>query len=396
MRIDPLGRDAVNHQSYAPMVEVTRGGFVESSHRGVIAVVEASGRLVASLGSPAQPIIVRSCAKPFQALALVCSGAADAFGLTEEELAVVCASHSGEEQHVRAVASLLKKAGVDPNALLCGPHPPFDGPARRALAASGQEPTALHNNCSGKHAGMLVTARHLGLPLEQYTAPDHGVQAAILGLLGYLSGLEPSEIDLAVDGCTAPTFHLPLRSFALAMARLAAAGENLPVARSATGFEDEEEDRDNDWRVEAGTIAAYGEDEDTFPVPVRAGLARVWHAMKSHPVLIAGSRGRLCTDLMNVARSVDVDLVAKSGAEGCYAMAVVQDDRAYGIALKVEDGAQRARDAAAIETLLQLDLLPESTSGSLAAYHQQVVLNRRDELVGDVRAHFRLHHGLPK
>ncbi|MBK8232684.1 MAG: asparaginase [Candidatus Eisenbacteria bacterium] len=375
----------MNHQAYAPMVEVTRGVSIESAHRGAIAAVDMNGRLIASIGTPAHPVFVRSCAKPFQALALVCSGAADAFGVTEEELAVVCASHSGEPEHVRLVTSLLQKAGISLDHLKCGAHPPFDSNARRALAAQGAAPSVLHNNCSGKHAGMLVTAQHLGLPLDDYTDPEHAVQVAIRVLLGFLSGLEPEEITVAVDCCTAPTYCLPLRSFALAFARLAAVGEGIAIQPAGEGW-DGEEDAPVEFDLEA---------ESAFPVSIRDGLTRVWRAMRDHPVLIAGTRGRLCTDLMLHARGLGLPLVAKSGAEGAYAMAVVQDGRAYGITLKVEDGAQRARDAAAIDTLLQLELLPESSSEALAGYHRQPVLDHRDRTVGEVRARFRLSHGLP-
>jgi len=408
----------VTQQPFAPMVEVTRGSLVESAHRGAIAVVDDSGHLVASLGSAGQPFFARSCAKPFQALALVCSGAADAFGLTEAELAVVCASHSGEPEHVALVESVLAKAEVSASKLVCGVHPPFDSAARTALSARGAAPSALHNNCSGKHAGMLALSRHLSLPLDGYTDPDHGVQVAIHRLFAYLAGLEPSELRIAVDGCTAPTFSLPLRAFALSLARLAAYGEGLAVARDKSerpiedDLEDPVDERDDDDATDDATEPADGglgsahralpsegvalDDEGAdFPVPVSRGLQRIWSAMKANPVVVAGSRGRLCTDLMRTAAQVGVPLVAKSGAEGGYAVALVHAGRAYGIALKVEDGAQRARDAAAIETLIQLELLPSAARGPLAGYHHPVVLDRSDEPVGEVRARFRLSHGLP-
>lgn len=406
----------VTQQPFAPMVEVTRGSLVESAHRGAIAVVDDGGHLVASLGSAGQPFFARSCAKPFQALALVCSGAADAFGVTEAELAVVCASHSGEPEHVALVESVLAKADVSASMLACGVHPPFDSAARTALATRGVAPSALHNNCSGKHAGMLALSRHLGLPLDGYTDPDHGVQVAIHRLFAYLAGLEPSELRIAVDGCTAPTFSLPLRAFALSLARLAAYGEGLAVARDPAErpIEDDisdlvdERDEPDDGAVEpthdgseseprvrpSGGVALDDDGAD-FPVPVSLGLQRIWNAMKANPVVVAGSRGRLCTDLMRTAAQVGVPLVAKSGAEGGYAVALVHAGRAYGIALKVEDGAQRARDAAAIETLVQLELLPSAARGPLAGYHHPVVLDRSDEPVGEVRARFRLSHGLP-
>ncbi len=389
VRIERAGKHEgnVNHQAFVPMVEVTRGDWVESSHRGAMAVVDMNGRLVASLGHPIQPIFVRSCAKPFQALALVCSGAADAFGVTEEELAVVSASHSGEPEHVRLVASLLQKAKVDPSLLRCGIHPPFDSHARRALAAAKTEPNVFHNNCSGKHAGMLVTAKHLGLSLEDYVDPEHAVQVAIRGLLAFLAGLDAGEVDVAIDGCTAPTYHLPLRAFALAFARLAAVGEGVPM-QSPTA--------DPEWEEDEAHASAFDlEAENAFPVSIREGLTRVWGAMRRHPALIGGTRGRLCTDLMNAAAALDIPLVAKSGAEGAYAMAVIKEGRAFGIALKVEDGAQRARDAASLEALFQLGLLPTEAEETMASYHRQLVLNHRDETVGEVRARFRLSYGLP-
>jgi L-asparaginase II len=408
------------NQSFSPMVEVTRGERVESLHRGAIAVVDADGRLVGSWGNPAEPVYVRSSAKPFQALALVCSGAADAYGITEEELAVVCGSHSGEPQHVQLVRSVLHKAGLGDGDLRCGIHPPFDPGVRRTLALSGEEPNPLHNNCSGKHAGMLAAARYLGLPTASYVDPEHDIQIAIRGLLAFLAGLETDEVGLAVDGCAVPTFHVPLRGFALAMARLAAVGEGLEMDSLAPAegeddldgepYEpDEDEPEGPRRRAPQTSLQGSGEgaedapssapesasDDDQFPVPVPEALERIWTAMKNHPVLIAGSRRRLCTDLMRVAGPMGIPLVAKSGAEGVYAMAVVQRGQAFGIALKVEDGAERARNAAALETLFQLGLLPGEAREALAGYHHPVVRTLRDEPVGEVRPHFRLNRGLP-
>lgn len=390
-----------HQQQHAPIVQVTRGVHVESAHRGTIAAVDAGGHLVASLGNAVEPIFVRSCAKPFQALALVCSGAADAYKITEEELAVACASHSGEPEHIRHVQSLLHKARIDPQALHCGIHPPFDRETREHLEAQGTRATVLHNNCSGKHAAMLATSRFLDLTLDDYTDPEHPVQIAIHGILAYLCGLDTEEIDVGVDGCTAPTFFVPIRGFALAMARLAASGTGAsptpgrPLRRHDIEPDDEDddlidaiEDDDDDVPEDDDGIG------DSFPVPIDEGLRRVWQAMISHPRLIAGSNGRLCTDLMVVAASFGVPLVAKSGAEGAYALATVLDDVGLGIAFKVEDGAQRARDSAVIEALFQLEILPEEARGPLAGYHRQTVLNLRQEPVGEIRAAFRLSRGL--
>ncbi len=389
------------NQSYLPMVEVTRGQRVESLHRGAIAVVDSRGRLIASLGNPKEPVYLRSSAKPIQALALVCSGAADAFKLTDEELAVVCGSHSGEPRHVELVQSVLRKAGLKVSDLQCGAHPPFDPASRRALAQAGEEPSALHNNCSGKHAGMLAAAKHLGLPTATYLDSRHEIQVAIRGLLAFLAGMDPEEVGLAVDGCAAPTFLLPLRSFALAMARMAAAGENLEqgipeaIDDSEGGAGYSEEGRGEAELEEVAEYEVEDNEEETFPVSVPDGLARIWKAMKGNPVILAGSRGRICTDVMRVAAHLGIPLIAKSGAEGVYAMAVVDRGQAYGIALKVEDGAERARNAAALETLLQLGFLPNEARDTLVGYYRPPVLNQRGEAVGEVRVRFRLNRGLP-
>ena len=391
----------VSTNSYQPMVEITRDARLESLHRGAVAVVDARGKLVASLGNPKQPVYLRSAAKPFQALALVCSGAADAFGVTEEELAIICGSHSGEARHVALLEGLLHRTGLRAEQLHCGIHPPFDAQARRTLVESGLAPTVLHNNCSGKHAGMLVTSKHLGLTLEDYTDPDHGVQTAIRGILAFLAGLEPDEIEIGTDGCAVPAFYVPLRSFSLAMARLASAGEGTDEVRP----EDEalEDDLyDTEYEIDgteeggAGPLEAAtgGEADGSLPVSLPIGLARAWRAMISHPVIFGGSRGRLDTDLMRVAAEHGVPLVAKSGAEGVYAVGVVREGEAYGITLKVEDGAERARNSAAVEILRQLDLLPEEAIDLLSGYHQPVILTRRDEAVGEVNPIFRLNRGL--
>jgi L-asparaginase II len=386
--------------SYQPMVEITRNARLESLHRGAAAVVDARGKLVASLGNPKQPIYLRSAAKPFQALALVCSGAADAFAITDEELAVICGSHSGEARHIALLEGLLRRTGVRADQLHCGIHPPFDAQARRALVEAGLSPTVLHNNCSGKHAGMLITAKHLGLALEDYADPEHGVQTAIRGLLAFLAGLEADEIETGIDGCAVPSFYMPMRSFSLAMARLAAAGEGIGEVRE----EDEEleealydEEYEVDGTAEGGAedTAEGGEADESLPVSLPIGLARIWRAMIAHPVIFGGSRGRLDTDLMRVAAGNRVPLVAKSGAEGVYTVGVVCRGEAYGITLKIEDGAERARNSAAIEILHQLDLLPEDAIDQLSGYHQPVILTRRDEAVGEVNPIFRLNRGLP-
>lgn len=390
------------NQPFAPMVEINRGGLTESNHRGAVAVVDSGGRLVASLGNPREPILLRSSAKPFQALALVCSGAAKAYGITDEELAVVCSSHGGAAQQVALVESVLRKAGLDESVLQCGTHPPMDPRVRRLLAQEGREPEPLHNNCSGKHAGMLATARHLGLTLHDYLDPGHGVQQAIMGLLAFLAGMDADDIRTVRGGCSAPTACLPLRSMALAMARFAAAGEdltaaaNIDIAASLRDPDEEVAEFYDDPPCEPDDQAEPDDDQDEdLPVSVERGLAVLWRAMRDHPVIVAGPHGRIDTDIMRTCGQMGVPAVAKAGAEGVYAMSAVVEGESYGIALKIEDGAERARNAAAVQVLVALDLIPDEAAQALAGYHRPVVLNCRGDAVGSVVPSFQLNLGIP-
>jgi L-asparaginase II len=210
----------------AALVEVWRGGRVESEHRGAIAVVDASGKLIAHVGNSDLVSYLRSSAKPFQLLPLVESGAADRFAFTDAELAVIAGSHAGEPRHVAAVQSILNKIGLSDDALQCGIHVPFNADAAKALRAADREPTVLHNNCSGKHSGMLAQAVDRGLSTHDYLDPQHPVQVTIRRRLAELGGITFDEIGVGVDGCSAPCFAMPLRAAALAFARLAGARED--------------------------------------------------------------------------------------------------------------------------------------------------------------------------
>jgi L-asparaginase II len=245
---------------------------------------------------------------------------------------------------------------------------------------------------------MIAAARHLGLTVEDYRDPRHDVQVAIRGLLAFLAGMDPDEVETAVDGCAAPTFLLPLRGFALALARLVAAGEGVEGERRSHAAPEEDYEDEGYADDEVGEYEVEDDEEleeDGFPVSVPEALRKVWWAMKAHPVLVAGSRGRICTDVMRVAAALEVPLVAKSGAEGVYAIALVHRDRALGIALKIEDGSERGRNSAALETLFQLGLLPGEAEEHLAGYHRPPVLDRLGEPVGEVRPRFKLNRGLP-
>lgn len=336
------------------LVEVTRGPEVESIHRGALAVVDPQGRVVASCGDPDLATFVRSASKPFQAMVLHETGAIDRFRVSEEELAIVIASHSGEAFHLDLVRSLQGRSGVREEWLQCGPQVPFDPPTRSAMRRAGEAPTPMHNNCSGKHTGMLAASLVLGAPVDLYLDPAHPVQEWNRRCLAILSDMEPESIGIGVDGCSAPAFRLSLARFATAYARLTAAG-----------------------------TAGYDE-----PLP---GLRAAWDAMVHYPAIIAGTRERLDTALMLAARTAGIPLVAKAGAEGTYAIGVLAPDRPLGIALKIEDGGERARNAVALEALAQLGLLPESMAGALREYHSPAVLSLAGAPVGRIRPAFRLH-----
>ncbi len=326
------------------LVEVTRGGRVESEHRGAIAVVDADGELVAHAGDVNLVSYLRSSAKPFQLLPLVESGGADRFRFTDVELAVIAGSHSGEPRHVAAVQSILSKIGLSEEALQCGAHAPFNVDSARALRAAGREPTALHNNCSGKHSGMLAQAVDRGLSTHDYLDPQHPVQMTIRRRLAELADLAPAEIGVGVDGCSVPCFALPLRAAALAFARL------------AEGRED--------------------------------GLSRVARVMMTYPEMVAGE-GRLDTDLM---RAVPGRVVSKGGAEGYHGMGVIQPDgTVLGIAIKIGDGdGRRGGHPVVIETLRQLGMLEAEALIALHNYHTWPITNHRGLQVGEVRANFKL------
>ena len=325
------------------VVEVVRGAIVESRHRVHVAVVDAGGRLRASAANPDLVTFVRSAAKPFQALPIISEGAMDRFGVTLEELAVACGSHSGEKRHVDAVTSLLQRIGLDGESLACGAHPPFHSGARRELAEAGLEPGRLHNNCSGKHAGMLALARVNGWVTEGYHQPEHPVQQRLLVELERWLGLPPEAMAMGTDGCAAVTVGAPLRNLALGFARL---------ARSAR----------------------QGERESTYVVG----------AMTSYPEMVAGE-GRLCTDLMACAGG---RLFAKVGAEGIYCVGVPGAE--LGIALKIEDGAQRAIGPAVLAVLRELDLISEDDLGRLLRHAFPEVVDTRGEVVGQVRPRIEL------
>lgn len=291
-------RSAATYPDNPVLLRVWRGDWVESQHRGAWVLVDAAGRVLEGAGAFDAPVFARSSVKSLQALPLIESGAADRFGLTTEELALVLSSHGGEDCHTGPVGRLLARLGLGPEALRCGAHAPFDARAREELAGRGQRPSTLHNNCSGKHAGFLCLACHLGVAPERYLDPAGLVQQAVRGVVEAMAGAAPGEVETAVDGCSAPTFRLPLSKLATAIARVANP-ESLAPAR-------------------------------------RAACERILEAAARHPELIAGTRKRLCTDLLRVSAG---RLFPKIGGDAVYVVGARGAGRA--LAVKVDDGESR-------------------------------------------------------
>jgi L-asparaginase II len=324
-----------------PMIATTRGRRIESMHRGAAAVVTCGGSLVAAWGDVDRPVFVRSAAKPLQALALVETGAADAFSVSAAELALACGSHGGEPVHVAFVKAWLGRIGVGKDSLVCGPHPPLDTAAARALVRSGEPEGRLHNNCSGKHAGFVTTVRHLNLPLAGYGDIGHPLQARIRRTIAEIGDVEIGNDRVAVDGCGVPVFALPLRALARAFARLAD-----PAALSSA----------------------------------RANAARrVLAAMAAHPEMVAG-QDRFETSVIAAGAGT---IIVKGGAEGVQAAAL--PGLGIGIAVKIDDGAKRAAEAAMATLLLAFAEPAPLARHRLAGYRTQPLCNTADALVGEIR-----------
>lgn len=318
-------------------VYVERGPLPEAVHEVDAVVVDGAGKLRLCAGDPEGLVCLRSAAKPIQALAVVESGAADAFGFGPAERALMCASHNGERVHVERAAAMLAAIGCGEHDLECGIHPPADAAAAAELAARAEAPRAIHNNCSGKHAGMLALARHLGVETRGYTAADHLVQRTIRRQLETLTGAR--DIPIAVDGCSAVTYFLPLRTIALLF-------RDLVVAHDAA-------------------------------------LASLRDAMMEHPYLVAG-RERFDTAMM---QALPGRAVSKGGAEGLQCLGLRgADGEVYGIAVKARDGQTRGSEPALVAILERLGALDDRARGLLLAYASPVRTNHRGLVVGRVRA----------
>ncbi len=344
-----------NKCSAIPLVEITRGSLVESIHRGFIIAVDPQGAIHASIGETETRTWYRSAAKPFQTIPLLASGAADHFQLSQREIAVINGSHSGEPIHLEVVGSILQKTGLSANDLLCGSHSPFDNESAKKLRAEGQSPHSLHNNCSGKHSGMLAFAKFIGEPTGNYIDPQHPIQRRILNVISLFTDVSVDEIAVAVDGCSAPVFGVSIKAMALSYARL------VGVRHTKIGPE----------------LANAAE--------------RVVSSMIEFPEMVGGSRSRLDTDLMKATAG---KVISKVGAEGVQLLGVLPCERypvGLGIAIKIEDGdIKRARDPVVIETLRQLGVLNSAQTAELSRYAGAKIFNHRHLSVGEIRPCFKL------
>ncbi len=315
------------------IAEVTRGGIVESRHSGSYAVVDHTGRLVASGGDAAQVTFPRSAIKAFQCLPVLESGAADRFGLTGEEIALCCSSHDGEAEHVRVARSLLAKAGNSEADYECGAHWPVDLESHAAAARAAPEPLAVHNNCSGKHAGMLALCRQLGAAPAGYVRPDHPVQREIARAMGEICDCDLSRQPVGVDGCSVPTWAMPLKAMALGFARLSE----------------------------------------------RAAGKRIIEAVRANPFMVAGTNG-YDTNLMRAVPRI----FAKGGAEGVHCGAIPH--AGIGIAVKCDDGAGRAGEVIFAKVAASLDVWTTEEKAALAKFARRDLRNWRGLTVGEVRS----------
>lgn len=335
---------------YEPLVELTRGGIVESMHLGAMVVVDSNGKLLASAGNTDLVTYPRSSMKPFQVLPFVEAGGVEHFGFTDEELAIMCASHTGTDEHVRVLKSIHQKVGIQLSDLQCGVHWPTDSATSFAMRVRGEEPNSYRHNCSGKHSGMLAHARLRDLSFEDYLAPVHPVQQSIRQSVASMCGVHRDDMIFGIDGCSAPVYAMTLRSFASAVARL---------------------------------VDPKDLDETT-----QAACHKITRAMSSFPAMVAGP-GRVDTVLMEVMQG---KVIAKGGAEGYQMIGIMpgalgEDSSGIGISFKIADGdlKRRATHLLIVELMKAFGFEAEMESEAFAKFNQAILKNFRGIEIGKVR-----------
>lgn len=336
---------------YMPILEVTRGDVVESIHYGAFVVADSDGNTLQSWGPADVVTFLRSSAKPFQAIPLIESGGVEKFGFSDKQLALMCASHIGSDEHVDIARSIQELVGVSEENLVCGTHAPTDKEARYRLIREGKEPRPNRHNCSGKHSGMLAFSVFLEQSTLGYAEPHHPVQKRILTTFSEMFDLNPGDVKIGVDGCSVPTFAVPLHSTATAFARLADPSRYTQKRQEACGI--------------------------------------VWRAMTTFPIMVAGE-SRFDTQVM---QAFDGAVLSKGGAEGYQGISIAPgaigpDSPAMGIALKISDGdrGSRARGYLSISILRDLGLIKEDVPELLEVFGSSVVKNWRGLKVGQLRS----------
>lgn len=324
------------------LAEAVRGNWVENRHRGAFVIVDDRGAVIASAGDFERPVFPRSAIKSMQALAIFDRHATEKFHHSAEELALACASHHGENEHVGTVAQFLGRMGLSVEDLECGAHMPTNGKAREALRAADVQPSALHNNCSGKHSGMLSVALAMGVPTTGYVDREHDVQKAVRAAVEYVIGEELTEDRCGIDGCSIPTFAAPLKAWALGFARMAT-GRGIDVGHAA-------------------------------------GAQALFDAATTHPHLVAGT-GHLDTLVMQAFKG---QLMQKGGAEGVQCGAI--RDKGWGYALKCDDGNMAASHAMVAGLLLKYAEPDAEQRAVLDQFANQPARNVRGTVVGQLRA----------
>jgi L-asparaginase II len=328
------------------VVEVQRAGLKESAHNGFIVVVDDTGRVLHAIGNPQEIVFARSAAKPLQAIAILDNGADEKYTLRAEEIALMCASHNGEQLHVNAVNKMLNKLELNDSDLSCGIHMPFHRASTEEMTRNQVQATTLHNNCSGKHAGMLALAKTLGVPTLHYAQPEHPVQLAMRKVVAEMAGLSAEQLQLGIDGCGVPVFALPLANLATAYARLGTGHACSDIRKKSTA-----------------TIIA---------------------AISQHPEYIAGD-DRYDTLLI---RTTSGRIIGKMGAEGVFALCI--PSQKIGIGIKIEDGNFRALYPTVTETLRQLGYLSDEEHAALLEWHPSVFRNHAGTEVGLIQPCFQL------
>lgn len=329
------------------LINVTRGPIIESMHRGDIAVVDRKGNLLYFKGDPYKVTYLRSALKPIQALNVFLSGAENRFHFTDEEIALMCASHYGEDFHVRTVQNMLSKIGLDLGSLLCGSNYSLNPEYMREQIANHIKITPAHTDCSGKHAGMLAACIAKGYDTEAYNSFNHPVQKDILREIAKMCEIDEEKILIGTDGCTVPVHAMPLYNAALGFAKLSK--------------------------------------PDELDSETKAACERIFSAMNNAPLMVAGTGG-FCTELIKNAHG---KLIGKLGAEGVYCVGL--KEKGLGIAVKIEDGNySRAIAPAVLRCLHDLDILDESETEALAAYEKANVYNNVGNIVGEIKADFHL------